>query len=251
MEVRNRQVNHARNLWDRAVTVLPRANQLWYKYTYMEEMIGNVAGARQVFDRWMEWEPDEQAWLTYIKFELRYKETDRARRIYEKFVSVHPDIRNWIRFARFEEQHGFISGTRGVFERAVEFFGDELMDEKLFLAFAKFEEGQREHDRARYEEEVKANPNNYDAWFDYLRLVESEGDLEVIRETYERAIANVPPTKEKSFWRHYIYLWINYALFEELEAEDVKRTRQVYKYCLELLTQALYLLEDLAALCPL
>lgn len=42
---------------------------------------------------------------------------------------------------------------------------------------------------------MKANPNNYDAWFDYLRLVESEGDLEVIRETYERAIANVPPTK--------------------------------------------------------
>jgi hypothetical protein len=44
-------------------------------------------------------------------------------------------------------------------------------------------------------QEVKANPNNYDAWFDYLRLVESEGDLEVIRETYERAIANVPPMK--------------------------------------------------------
>ena len=27
----------------------------------MEEMLGNVAGARQVFERWMEWEPDEQA----------------------------------------------------------------------------------------------------------------------------------------------------------------------------------------------
>jgi hypothetical protein len=44
-------------------------------------------------------------------------------------------------------------------------------------------------------QEVRANPNNYDAWFDYLRLVESEGNLDVIRETYERAIANVPPTK--------------------------------------------------------
>lgn len=42
---------------------------------------------------------------------------------------------------------------------------------------------------------MKVNPNNYDAWFDYLRLVESEGNLEVIREMYERAIANVPPTK--------------------------------------------------------
>lgn len=48
LEMRNRQVNHARNLWDRAVTILPRVSQFWYKYTYMEEMLENVAGARQV-----------------------------------------------------------------------------------------------------------------------------------------------------------------------------------------------------------
>lgn len=48
MEMRNRQVNHARNLWDRGVTILPRVSQFWYKYTYMEEMLENVAGARQV-----------------------------------------------------------------------------------------------------------------------------------------------------------------------------------------------------------
>ena len=44
MEMRNKQVNHARNLWDRAVTILPRANQFWYKYTYMEEMLNNIPG---------------------------------------------------------------------------------------------------------------------------------------------------------------------------------------------------------------
>lgn len=42
--LRHRQVNHARNLWDRAITILPRANQFWYKYTYMEELLGNVSG---------------------------------------------------------------------------------------------------------------------------------------------------------------------------------------------------------------
>ncbi|XP_046749660.1 protein crooked neck [Diprion similis] len=281
MEMRNRQVNHARNLWDRAVTILPRANQFWYKYTYMEEMLENIAGARQVFERWMEWEPDEQAWQTYIKFELRYKEIDRARYIYERFVMVHPDVKHWIKYARFEETHGFLNGARNVFERAVTFYGDESLDEKLFVAFAKFEEGQREHDRARviykyaldhipkdrtqevykaytihekkygdrsgiedvivskrkhqYEQEVKENPSNYDAWFDYLRLVESETDIDLVRETYERAIANVPPTKEKQYWRRYIYLWINYALFEELETEDIERCRQVYRACLELI----------------
>lgn len=53
-----------------------------------------------MFERWMEWEPDEQAWLTYIKFELRYKEIDRARTIYNRFVIVHPEVSNWIKYAR-------------------------------------------------------------------------------------------------------------------------------------------------------
>ena len=84
-------------------------------------------------------------------------------------------------------------------------------------------------------QEIKANPNNYDAWFDYLRLLESDGDVDGVREVYERAIANVPPSPVKRHWRRYIYLWINYALFEELETEDMERARQVYQACLELI----------------
>jgi len=41
--------------------------------------------------------------------------------------------------------------------------------------------------------ELKENPMDYDTWFDYLRLLESEGDFAVIREAYEKAIAQVPP----------------------------------------------------------
>ena len=44
-------------------------------------------------------------------------------------------------------------------------------------------------------QEVKSNPLNYDAWFDYLRLLEDDGNVEQIRDTYERAIANVPPAQ--------------------------------------------------------
>ena len=83
---RHKQINHSRNIWDRAITILPRTNQFWYKYTYMEELVGNVGGARQVFERWMQWEPEEQAWFSYIKMELRYKETERARAIYERYI---------------------------------------------------------------------------------------------------------------------------------------------------------------------
>jgi hypothetical protein len=70
--------------------------------------------------------------------------------------------------------------------------------------------------------ELATNPKNYDIWFDYARLEENASDIEKVREIYERAIAQVPPTQEKRFWRRYIYLWINYALYEELETKVVK-----------------------------
>lgn len=37
------------------------------------------------------------------------------------------------------------------------------------------------------------------------------------------------------YWRRYIYLWINYALYEELEINDIEKTREVYKTCLQII----------------
>ena len=134
--------------------------------------------------------------------------------------------------------------------------------------------------RFQYEADVKQDPLNYDSWFDYIRLEEAAGqpdrvrslprciqapallhkgiycrlihrcrdssaakqlthDLQV-REVYERAIANVPPAPEKRYWQRYIYLWIRYALWEELEAEDAERTRQVYRACLNLIPHSVF-----------
>ncbi len=41
--------------------------------------------------------------------------------------------------------------------------------------------------------------------------------------------------KEKYYWRRYIYLWIYYALFEELKAADMEKTREVYATCIKLI----------------
>jgi crooked neck len=45
----------------------------------MEEQLTNVAGARQIFERWMEWHPDEECWFAYINFEMRYQEMEKVR----------------------------------------------------------------------------------------------------------------------------------------------------------------------------
>ena len=97
----------------------------------------------------MEWQPEDQYWLTYVNFEMRYKEIDRARGIFERFVYVHPEIKNWLKYAKFEQRAGFLSSARSIYEKAIDFFGEEYMDENLFIGFAQFEESQKEHERAR------------------------------------------------------------------------------------------------------
>ena len=68
---------------------------------------------------------------------------DRARAIYERFVMTHPAVKNWIKYARFEEKNHYIISARSIYERAVEFYGEDHMDEELFIAFSKFEENQK------------------------------------------------------------------------------------------------------------
>ena len=280
-EMKTRNINHARNLLDRAVTILPRVDKLWYKYVYMEETLGNIPGTRQVFERWMSWEPDEAAWSAYIKLEKRYGEIDRARAIFERFTMVHPEPRNWIKWARFEEENGTADSVREVFGSAIETLGTDFTDERLFIAYARYEAKLKELERARaiykygldrlprskaqslhkaytafekqfgdrtgieavvlskrrvtYEQAVQESPHNYDAWIDYARLEEAGGDPARVRDVYERAIAQLPPTQEKRHWRRYIYLWIFYALYEELETRDVERAGQIYAEALKLI----------------
>jgi len=279
-EMKTRNINHARNLLDRAVTILPRIDKLWYKYVYMEEMLQNIPGTRQIFERWMSWEPDEAAWSCYIKLEKRYGEFQKAREIFQRFTIVHPEPRNWIKWARFEKEYGTSELVREVFGTAVEALGEDFMDERLFIAYARYEAELKEYERARaiykyaldrlarsksialhkayttfekqfgdregveevilskrrvqYEEQVKENPKNYDVWFDYAKLEETSGDVDRIRDVYERAISQIPPTQEKRHWRRYIYLWIFYAIWEEMDSKDMQRAGQIYSECLKL-----------------
>lgn len=88
--------------------------------------------------------------------------------------------------------------------------------------------------RIQYEDELAHDGRNYDVWFDYARLEEGalkdlreegvtsdeeEQTIGRVREVYERAVAQVPPGSEKRHWRRYIFLWLYYALFEEIETK--------------------------------
>ncbi|MCE5167033.1 hypothetical protein HAX54_034306, partial [Datura stramonium] len=187
-EMKNMFVNHAPNVWDRAVTLLPWVYQLWYKYIHMEEVLGNVAGARQIFERWMTWMPDQQRWLSYIKFELRYNEVERARAIFERFVQCLPKVSAWIGFAKFEMKNGEIGRARNCYERAVDKLADDHEEpEQLLVAFAEFEDKCKKTERARciYKFALDHIPNGRAEEYLYRKFVAFEkqyGDREGIED---------------------------------------------------------------------
>ncbi|CAI9784661.1 unnamed protein product [Fraxinus pennsylvanica] len=156
-------------------------------------------------------EEAEELFVAFAEFEEKCKETERARCIYKYALDHIPKGRAeelYKKFVAFEKQYGDREGIE-----------DAIVGKRRF----------------QYEDEVRKNPLNYDAWFDYIRLEESAGNKERVEDVYERAIANIPPAQEKRYWQRYIYMWINYVLYEELDAQDVDRTRNIYNLCLKII----------------
>lgn len=83
---------------------------------------------------------------TSCRYALDHLPKSQANKIYERYLT-------------FEKQHGEREGIETAIFSKRRFF---------------------------YDDQVKANPLNYDAWFDYIRLEESAGDVDRVRDVYER-----------------------------------------------------------------
>lgn len=146
--------------------------------------------------------------LEFARFEIRCHEIERARVIFkyglDKLMSSKEALRN--EYTLFEKQYG-----------STENIEDVIISKR----------------KEQYEAILKESPFNYDVWFDYLKMLEQDGKEDEVIKAYERAITNVPPSKEKRFWRRYIYFWIYYAVYLELDVDEIEKARDVYKRCIQ------------------
>ena len=239
-------IPNARRIFERWMEWEPE-EQAWLSYIKMELRYKEIDKARSIYERFVLVHPETKNWIRYARFEESQGYIDNARHIFERatefFGNEGLDEKLYIAFARFEESCQEYECARTIFKyaldkipkaQAVDLFKSYTHFEKKYGDRAGIEDVVINKRKFQYEDEVRANPNNYDAWFDYIRLVECNASLES-RDLYERAIANVPPLQEKTYWQRYIYLWINYALYEELFANDTERTREVYRACLNII----------------
>ena len=178
MEMRHRFINHARNVWDRAVTLLPRIDQLWYKYVHMEEMLGNMSGARQVFERWMAFEPDHQGWMAFVKVGLG-GDPCASPRVFVIGISVQfSSLLSLLSLQFSRTLHLLIIVTLSLIT-------------PHFLCH-QFELRYNELDKARgvFERYVEILPS-VKAWVRYAKFEMKNGDVALARRCYERAVESL------------------------------------------------------------
>ncbi|BFG34882.1 hypothetical protein CerSpe_211560 [Prunus speciosa] len=237
----------ARQIYERWMNWMPD-QQGWFSFIKFELRYNEIERTRAIFERFVQCHPKVGAWIRYAKFEMKNGEVGRARNVYERAVEIMGDDEEveqlFVAFAEFEERCKETDRARRIYKFALDHIPKQRVEDlyKKFVCLEK-QYGDRQgiedaivgNRRFQYEDEVRKNPLNYDSWFDYIRLEESAGNKDRIREVYERAIANVPPVTEKRYWQRYICLWINYALYEELDAGDMERARDVYRECLQLI----------------
>ncbi|KAF9590054.1 hypothetical protein IFM89_030366 [Coptis chinensis] len=246
MEEKLGHVQAARRIYERWMGWLPD-HCGWVTYVIFEFHHNEIERAREIMERYVQCHPKVvRSWTRCAKFELDNGDVARAREFYERAVDNLADYKEedveqlFVKFARFEERNKEVERTRCIYDFGFSHVpkGRAKVLDKNFMLFEK-RYGQKEgikcdileKKRFQYEEELRKNPFDYDTWFDYIRLEERIRNMDKIHNLYERATANVPHHYSKP----YIYLWINYALFTELVTENMDRTRQVYKKCLELM----------------
>lgn len=222
--------------------------QAWNTYIKFELRYKEIERARELYERLVEVHPEPKNWLRLARFQEQRGRISEARDVFERALQYlgddYTDEKLYLAFARFEEHQKEHERARAIFKYALEKLS-EAKNEEIFKAYTIHEKKYGDQAgiesiitnkrKIKYEEDLKDNPLDYDTWFDYLRLIETEDDANVIRDTYEKAIAQIPPISEKYYWRRYIYLWIFYALFEELKTCDVDRARDIYSMCIQII----------------
>jgi len=254
-----------RAVFERWMKWMPDDNA-YLAYSRFETRCDQFDRAQQVMRRYVNAYPCSRSFLRFAKWaEFEAKDVSLARTVFEATLSdLEPEeakqARVFKQFSSFEERQGEYERARVIYKHAVQIFhlggsslatDEDISDyektkrDELYKSYIAFEKkyGDKEgiedviltRKRAEYNKRLTEDPRDYDSWFEYAKLEEDHGDATSARDVYERAVANLPPTQEKNHWRRYIYLWIYYALYEELTMKDLERASQVYQTCISII----------------
>ena len=226
-ETRNENLSSARNIWDRATTILPRIDQFWLKYVEMEILLQDYHRARDVFERWMRWSPSPKAWNSYLRMERRFhgeESYNRVRGIFQRYLQVHPTVQTWVKYALWEEQtvHD-IDRARQVYDQCIahlESYREVVGPNEPVAPLSSFPPGTTEAQAAAAEDRAYVEFAQFE-----VRMLE----FERARAIYQYAIRKVPGERAEAIYRKYAQFEKQHGDRQGIEDVVVNKRRFLYE----------------------
>lgn len=152
----------------------------------------------------------------WADWEMSLKEAERSRAVYTillelGLLSKQQQAIIFEDFSEFEKRYGLIGGEDAT-----------VRLKRLY----------------QYEKDVAQDPRDYDSWWDYIKLQESDKlDLEIAELLKNATLVSPIHTSKLTSWRRYVFLWIKLAWIQELNLVDINGARAIWKQALEVVAK--------------
>jgi len=190
---------------ERAVTAIPRSDDLWLMLAKEKWLAADVDGARKVLGRAFQQNPNnEDIWLAAVKLEAETEHEAEARKLLRMAREQAPTDRVWMKSVVFERVVGARAGVGAETQQKQAAAAMELVLEALGL-FPGFDKlwmlrgqiadedlGSVAQAREAFALGVKATPRSTPLWLLYARLEERANNVVKARSILDRARQAVP-----------------------------------------------------------
>ncbi|ODV89065.1 hypothetical protein CANCADRAFT_32441 [Tortispora caseinolytica NRRL Y-17796] len=207
------------------------------------------ANAHVIFESLCQAFPQPENWLKWAKFENAHGSLKSTRHVYINAIDTTTQMGNldetlFTEFARWEASVDELERARAIYKHGLQVLPPDHTY-RLYTAYATFEKlhGSPEdltnvitvERKSAYENILNSDPKNYSTWIAYLQMAVGYFSAERVRAIFDRAVSQIPEQKDKIVWKEFVYLFIYYALWEEVANEDIEKADKIYTDCLNLI----------------
>lgn len=247
-------VEIVRSLFTKWTSLEPGTNA-WDSFVDFESRQESWDNVRKVFAMYVLVHPQTSTWLRWVQFEIVHGDFDTIRKVYSlaldtlvpmsgKLVIDEKDLAVLIiSFASWEATQQEYERCRELYRISIDKWPHNQTLREGLVEFEKRFGDSRSigntviyRRRRRYEANLQENPSDYDTWWIYLDLIQENFKPDLLN-CLEESVADTYPreTTKSPAWRRYIFLWIRYLTYVELESADIDLCRRLYQRLINLI----------------
>lgn len=247
-------VEIVRTLFTKWTSLEPSPNA-WDSFINFEMREKNWTNVREVFAMYVLVHPQADTWLRWVSFEVVHGDPESIRKVYslaldtivsmsEKVAIKDEDLAALVvSFANWEATQQEYQRCKQLYVISVQRWPNNELLKKGLLEFDKrfgdsesIEHSVIQRRRRRYEEDLQQTPNDYDTRWLYLDLIQTNFKSEML-DCLEESVSNTQPrdATKTSAWKRYIYLWVRYLVYVELEVQNIDLCRRLYQRLIDLI----------------